>query len=207
MAHEVTHIQRIPQGFLATWKNSNRALSFDLTPYDHTLVLDIDYVINSDFLLKCFDINSDFLIFKDSCDLAGWRGSKEFQYVNQFSIPFYWATVFCFKKTEKNKLFFNLIKHIKNNWDYYQILYQIVEPNFRNDYAFSIAIHIFGEQFKTNYPGKLYYVTDRDFLLLIDGNSSVFLVEKAACHNEYIPARVNNLDVHVMNKYSLIEIL
>ena len=57
---------------LNTWKNSNRSLSYELTPYDHTLVLDIDYVVNSDFLLKCFDINSDFLIFKDSCRIKIW---------------------------------------------------------------------------------------------------------------------------------------
>jgi len=151
------------------WKNSNRSLAYDLTPYEHTIVLDVDYIINSDFLLKCLDINKDFLIFKDSCDLSFWRNSKEFTYVSEFSIPFYWATVLIFKKSEKNKTFFQLVKEIKNNWNYYRSLYQIPDSKFRNDFAFSIAIHITSGFVSNNFN------------------------------------KVNNVDVHVMNKFSLIE--
>ena len=189
------------------WKNSNRVMCYELSPYDHTLVMDTDYIINSNFLLNCLDIDSDFLIFKNSCDLAGWRNTQEFQYINQFSISFYWATVFSFKKTKQNKIFFELVKTIRDNWDYYRLLYQILEPNFRNDFAFSIAIHILGDDFKTTFPGKIYYTKDRDFLIDSTNSSCAFLVEKQNCHGEYTPIKVNNLDVHVMNKTSIMDIL
>jgi hypothetical protein len=194
-----------------TWKNSSRSLSFNLTPYDETLVLDTDYVVNSDFLLKCFSLNTDFLIFKDSCDLAQWRDTQEFQFINEISIPFYWATVFYFKKTEKNRLLFELITFIKDNWDYYRLLYQITSPTFRNDFAFSIAIHIFSGYDSNNFqgliPGKMYYTLDKDQLHSIDNSACTFLVEKENNLGEYTAIKTNNLDVHVMNKYSLMEVL
>lgn len=191
------------------WKNSNRSLAYDLTPYEHTIVLDVDYVINSDFLLKCLDINKDFLIFKDSCDLSFWRNSKEFSYVSEFSIPFYWATVLIFKKTEKNKTFFQLVKEIKNNWNYYRSLYQIPDSKFRNDFAFSMAIHItsgfVSDNFDNIIPSKIYYTLDKDYLYSMTDNSCSFLIEKQHSGGQYIPTKVNNVDVHVMNKFSLIE--
>ena len=191
------------------WKNSNRVLSYDLSPYDHTLVLDTDYIINSDFLEKCFEIDTDFLIFKDFCDLAQWRDTRDFRYVSDFSIPFYWATVFIFKKTEKNLAFFELLKFIFNNWDYYRLLYQIKESTFRNDYAFSIAIHIFSDSipnaFTNLLPGKLYYVLDKDHLIKSENNSLWFLLEKKDFPDEYTYMKISNLDVHVMNKFSIME--
>jgi hypothetical protein len=191
------------------WKNSNRSLSYELTPYDHTIVLDVDYIVNSDFLLKCLDIDKDFLIFKDSCDLSFWRNSKEFKYVSDYSIDFYWATVLIFKKTKKNKIFFNLVNYIKNNWNYYRSLYQISDSKFRNDFAFSIAIHIFSgfisKSFENIIPSKIYYTLDRDYLYKVDDDSCTFLVEKENLGGQYVPIRINNVDVHVMNKFSLIE--
>ena len=191
------------------WKNSNRVLSYDLSPYDHTLVLDTDYIINSDFLEKCFEIDTDFLIFKDFCDLAQWRDTRDFRYVSDFSIPFYWATVFIFKKTEKNLAFFELLKFIFNNWDYYRLLYQIKESTFRNDYAFSIAIHIFSDSipnaFTNLLPGKLYYALDKDHLIKSENNSLWFLLEKKDFPGEYTYMKISNLDVHVMNKFSIME--
>jgi hypothetical protein len=191
------------------WKNSNRSLSYELTPYDHTIVLDVDYIVNSDFLLKCLDIDKDFLIFKDSCDLSFWRNSKEFKYISDYSIDFYWATVLIFKKTNKNKIFFNLVNYIKDNWNYYRSLYQISDSKFRNDFAFSIAIHIFSgfisKSFENIIPSKIYYTLDRDYLYKVDDNSCTFLVEKENLGGQYVPVRINNVDVHVMNKFSLIE--
>jgi hypothetical protein len=37
------------------WKNSNRFKCYELSPYDETLVLDVDYIVNSSFLLNLFE--------------------------------------------------------------------------------------------------------------------------------------------------------
>lgn len=198
------------QGFSEryVWKNTNRYTAYQLSPYDQTLVLDVDYVINSDFLLNVFKQNTDFACFKDSCDLAGWRNTDEFRFINQYSIPFYWATVCYFTKTKQNEIFFSLVDYIRTNWDYYRLIYQINDKKFRNDFAFSIAIHILNgtdsELFSDIIPGKMYYTLDKDILLKIKNSTLSFLVEKERLLGEFTGLKTSNLDVHVMNKFSLL---
>jgi hypothetical protein len=190
------------------WKNTNRANVFDISPYEQTLVIDVDYIINSSFLNNCFEIDKDFLIFKDSCDLSGWRKTDEFKYLNQYSIPFYWATVFYFTKNKKNEIFFDLVRYIRDNWEYYRLIYQINDKKFRNDFAFSIAIHILNgmdtENFDGIIPGKMFYTLDKDVLISLKENACVFLVEKESKLGEYTSLKTSSVDVHVMNKHSLL---
>lgn len=190
------------------WKNGARSSCFDLTPYDKTLVIDVDYVVNSNFLSYCWNQPHDFLIYQDSYDLAQWRDNTEFQHVSDYSIPFYWATVFYFKKTQKTKDFFTLVTHIKHNWAYYKFLYQIHSSTFRNDYAFSIALHILSGYTANNFahilPRKLFFITDTDYLIDINDEKMSFLVRKNHTTTDYFPAVITNTDVHVMNKYSLL---
>ena len=42
------------------WINKGRYMAYDLSPYDETILIDADYVINSDKLLKTFDTYEDF---------------------------------------------------------------------------------------------------------------------------------------------------
>jgi hypothetical protein len=189
------------------WKNFTRADAFDISPYDETLIMDVDYILNSDNLNKVWDSAYDLAIYKTGYDLAQWRDTSSFEYVNQYTIPFYWATVFYFKKTAVAKSFFKIIQHIRHNWNYYRLLYAITTPAFRNDYAFSIAIHLLtghtGTTSIASLPGKLYYTRDRDILESYTDSSMTLLVEKQGCIGEYTLIKPNNLDVHVMNKYSL----
>jgi hypothetical protein len=186
-----------------TWKNLSRSDCYDLTPYDETLVIDSDFIISSPTLKNIWNNQHDFLIYNNSFDLANWRDDRSFRYLNQHSVSFYWATAFYFKKTVATQSFFELIKNIKLNWNYYRLLYNIDSTVFRNDFAFSIAIHMMGNDFAHPLPGKMNYVLDRDILLEIDNSKLKFLVEKKNYNGEYTAVKTSNLDVHVMNKYSL----
>lgn len=193
------------------WKNTSRSQCYELTPYDETLVIDVDYIINSSTLSYCWNQPHDFLIYSKYYDLAQWRSSSEFDHVSEYSIPFYWATVFYFRKTEINKQFFDLISHIKENWIYYKFVYQIQSTNFRNDFAYSIAIHMMNGftngTFANQLPSKMFYTLDTDFLVDIDNNTMKFIVEKQNASGEYIGLKTSGLDIHVMNKYSLLRYL
>ena len=189
------------------WKNFSRSDCYDLSPYDETLVIDSDFIINSNTLSNIWGSPEDFLIYENGYDLAQWRGANAYQYINQYSIPFYWATVFYFRKTEYTRSLFTIIKHIKDNWDYYRLVYSIETSTFRNDYAFSIAIHLMNNQVKDNLqpvlPGKLFYTLDRDLLVKSTDQKMLFLIEKEKYHGEYTAVKTNGLDIHIMNKYSL----
>jgi hypothetical protein len=189
------------------WKNLSRYRVYDLSPYETTLVLDVDYIINSSVLKPALQVDCPLQIYSRSMDIADWRDTSEFQRINPYSIPFYWATAFIFNKGEIASAFFDLLIHIKNNWEYFRTLYCITSPMFRNDFAFSIAIHIMnGKQsgdFAQELPGKMIYCKDTDVLISTEDNTMKFLIEKKDYLGEYTLAKTTGLDVHVMNKLSL----
>jgi hypothetical protein len=189
------------------WKNFTRDTVFNLTPYDKTLVIDSDYIINSSVLKPAFDLDSNLQIYKKSMDLAPWRSNAEFTRVSQWSIPFYWATTFIFTKNNIMELFFNLVAYIKANWTYFRTLYCITAGAYRNDYAFSIAIHIMNGktngEFATDLPGTMTYSTDKDLLITLENDRLQFLIEKENYIGQYTLAKTQGIDVHVMNKHSL----
>lgn len=193
------------------WKNLTRSQTYDLTPYDKTLVIDSDYIISSDILKIAFERPEIFQIYHNSLDLAGWRDTSYFQRINPYSVPFYWATAFVFEKNQITKSFFDLVSYIKANWYYFKILYSIDSMSFRNDLAFSIAIHIMNGktngEFATELPGTMTYIQDKDLLIDLDDTKMKFLVEKQNHLGEYLAAKTNGIDVHVMNKMSLSRII
>lgn len=193
------------------WKNLSRTQVYNLTPYDKTLVIDSDYIISSSFLKTAFDLDNDLQIYSKSFDLADWRSTAEFARVNAYSIPFYWATTFVFQKNLVIQEFFNLIDYIKINWFYFRTLYSISSPTFRNDFAFSIAIHIMNGktngEFASELPGKMYYTLDKDFVVSINDEKIKFLLSKKDHPGEYTLAKTSKLDVHIMNKQSLLRLI
>jgi hypothetical protein len=192
------------------WKNLSRVDAYELTPYDQTIVLDSDYIVSTNFLSKLFDSDSDIMLFRKSYDLAQWRDTTSFEFINK-SIPFYWATVLYFTKSKEAKLLFTIVKLIRDNWQYYRSLYRIDSSMYRNDYAFSLAIHIINGNIDFNsigtIPGIKFYTLDKDLLIEVKNSTLKFLVEKEKYHGEYIVTQTNNVDVHVMNKYSLARII
>ena len=189
------------------FKNDVRVHSFSLSPFDETLVIDCDYIVNNSVLRYCWEQEHDFLIHKTALDLSGYRYDLRLHTISDKSIDFYWATVFYFKKNENTKVFFDLLGHIQDNWNFYRYVYQIEQALYRNDFAFSIAIHIMnGYQnglWAQDLPGKLYYVIDKDVMLFHSDNEMKFLVEKEKYRGEYTLIKTKDISVHFMNKFSL----
>lgn len=194
-----------------SFKNNYRINAYDLSPYDETLLLDTDYIISNDLFKSCFDSLSDLQMFSKSQDIANIRDSKQFTHISEYSIDFYWATVVFFRKTPNNKLFFDLIKHIQDNWSHYVSVYQLPSVMFRNDFAFSIAVHILNGFMSGNYvtplPGKHLYTTDKDILWKLEDDNFTFLVEKKDYVGEYTAVKTQGQSIHVMNKFSLERII
>jgi hypothetical protein len=90
-------------------------------------------------------------------------------------------------------------------------LYQLNSTKFRNDIAFSIAIHMMNGFTKGNFAtpiaNKLSYTLDRDFLVKQNDQSMTFLVQAKNSTDAYTLVKTNNLDVHVMNKTSLLSVM
>lgn len=192
------------------WKNHLRSTAYELSPYEETIVMDTDYIICNKNLLKCFQTKEDLLIHKKAVYLNYYNKIDHMvKTLSDSSIDMYWATVFYFKKTPKIKKLFELIAHVKENWDFYRFINQVIEPAFRNDYAFSIAIHILNGYQKDIWPyalpDKLYYVTDKDIPESFNEDTWTFLLYNS--DRTVLKTVSKDINIHIMNKLSLDRII
>ena len=120
------------------WHNLDRHRAYELSPYEKTILMDIDYFCYTDYLLTLANTNRDFLVHDKVHDLTG---NDSYKFKKNSIIPMVWATVIIFEKTKKSKAVFDMVKYIKERYTYFCELYRIDFRNFRNDYAFAIALH------------------------------------------------------------------
>lgn len=126
-------------GTFVEWKNFGRHEAYEASPYDETIVLDADYLVFDDSLNKLLLCPFDYLLFNKNRYV---NIEQQPSVMGPHSLPYVWATAFAFRKTERARLFFELVAKVKRNYDYYRLLYNVQEGNYRNDYAFAIAHYI-----------------------------------------------------------------
>ena len=125
-------------GEVTSWYNFGRNSAIDLTPYDRTLLIDIDYIVNSDSLRSLLNCTQPFLChqYVHNADLSKCQiitlGSKNTQ--------MWWATVVVFDKSVFSQDVFDCWKMVEQNYKHYANLFGFDYNNFRNDFALSIAL-------------------------------------------------------------------
>ena len=186
------------------WKNSARDCAFNLTAFEKTLVLDTDLLISNDKLLTCFNTSEDFMIANDY-NLVNENTKINFDRISDKSVPMYWATIIYFTKSHTSKTLFDLVKHIKENYNYYRLVYNIVETKFRNDFAFSIAVHMMrgfveDSNWPMSVPSDMWVSIDKDVLIDIKDNSIQLLTQR---EYDYLAVKLTDATTHIMNKFSL----
>jgi len=120
------------------WYNLERSMAYEYSPYDITILMDCDYFVFTDNLLTYINTEYDFLLHNKVHDLTG---QDMIEGKNESTVPIVWATVTIFRKSEFAKQVFDLIKHIQEYYGHYRNLYRLKYRNYRNDFAFAIALH------------------------------------------------------------------
>lgn len=177
------------------WRNMGRCAAYALSPYDETLVIDADYVVQDCNLLKIFDADWDYTIMRSAVSL---NQEPIHNLMGANSLPFVWATVFAFRRTPKAKIFFDLVYRIQRNYHYYRDLFLVESRQYRNDYAFAMA-EIILNGFKlpsTSIPGPMLNITQPIDSIDIDNNKLIIKDSKKA----YVIPRMN---MHIMSKQYL----
>ncbi len=187
--------------------NTNRSSAFDLTPYDQTLLIDSDFLIFSNSLNNYWSDNPNPLIssaFKDACDIDR-RGYHD-KYTSDTGVKLYWATTMMFNKTSESKAMFDLVAYIRQNYQYYSDLFRFHPGVYRNDIAFSIARHImYGFQVEdTEELPPVLSCLDKDVLHSVDQHGRLKVLFSVDNESNYVLGGFSNLDLHIMNKQSII---
>ena len=191
----------------ASFKNMGRSEVYDLSPYDETLVIDADYFIMNDILDQVWDSENDVMINCKYRDVSG-RHKENIEYLDNFSIPMYWATVFYFKKSDFAENLFTLISHIKYNYKYYYYLYNCSGNLYRNDFAFSMALHILNGSVAFDVPSLPFNYLNNSFDLddiyrVNSHNDIIMYCADAERITNHILSRFKNMDIHIMNKKAI----
>ena len=153
-----------------TWYNAGRIDAYQLTPWDQTLLLDADYVVCGDELKHLLEMPQDFMCHRLAWDITSIDYFEGLNYFGQHKMPMWWATVMMFRKSNTAQYIFDCMSMIKQNWKHYKDLYHMQGPNYRNDYALSIALGIVsGHTMKVdNIPWSLASVLPEHCLAQID---------------------------------------
>ena len=194
------------------WINKGRYNSYNITPYDETIVLDTDYLINSDKLLQPFDYYEDFMCHNNSSVLMA--PNIESELMSSHSYKTLWATVMYFKKTNKTQQLFQLMQMVQQNYNHYINLYNFLSASFRNDYALTIALRtVYGqtEDLKNYIPWNLLHV-GKNTTVYPDStdeyNTNYTVIfdnwQKGKIRKEY--CTVTNMDFHMLNKKNFMEL-
>ena len=124
------------------WRNRGRCAAYELSPYDTTLLLDVDYVVASSKLKDILELPYNFLCHKDAWDLGTGRKLAELNTFGRHKMPMWWATVMMFQRSTLAEYIFDSMTMVRHNWQHYRDLYGIDRSTYRNDFALSISLGI-----------------------------------------------------------------
>jgi|TARA_B110000444_G_C18834732_1_gene595307 hypothetical protein len=176
------------RGKSVAWYNRERVQAYEHSPYETTILMDCDYFIFSNTLLELANTNFDMLLHDKVHDLTG----KEMIIgTDEGTLPLVWATVTLFKKNANTKAIFDLIKHVQEYYPHYKNLYRIRYINYRNDYAFAIALHQLN--LGSFIPTPMAMLADSVHILDSDDDGVVFK------HNDCINF-TSGQDIHALDK-------
>jgi len=198
---------RYPDGELegTEWNNIGRYSAYDLSPYDETLLIDSDYIVQSDTLANYFGCDHDFVCHNSSWDVSGNDVFRHDRFLQNGGSGFEmrWATVCYFKKSKHAQKIFDTWHMVYENYAYYSKLFGFKLAPFRNDFALSIAHQLCNGYANTaTFDYALPALSSSDSVLDYANGRWLLKYQYKESHNV---VRYTG-DLHVMNKRSLLEV-
>lgn len=182
---------------LKQWKNLARVDAYELSPFERTVVIDSDYLVYDDCIMKLFESNQSVLAHRSWCDL---------NYLNVSNLPIgkslldmLWATVLMFDKSTEVKQMFTHWYDIIKNYQYYAGLFGLNKRMVRNDHAFTLAmakIQNYGPVDHAIIPWDI-ITANQNIEVKKISNNEIVLEDQ---HGEFTV----NQSIHILNKESLL---
>ena len=193
--------------FETQFNNSNKHKVFEYSPFEQTLLLDIDYIVKSNFLLNVFNTQG-VAMFDCAVDVRNQQPLLGERFLSETGIKMWWSTVIYFDRSDISKLFFNTWAHIAENYEFYQYLYNFPRKVFRTDYCVSIACHILNgmqdNDIVEKIPTQMINVSQKDDIIDVNNkNNWIILANDQKEHWKNILVNSSDTDIHVMNKRAL----
>jgi len=197
--------------FTTQFNNKNKHSIFERTPYNQTIMMDVDYLIGNNTLDAIFDTDYEVAMYKNAISVRNYKPRIWEQKLNPDGIDMWWSTVVYWRSdSELAQLFFGIWEHVKNNYNYYKWLYKFPGVLYRTDYAVSIAAHILNGHMQgniiTELPGKVMRFSEQidDIAQVKDLNDYIMVCPDPSELWKNICSRIKNENVHIMNKLAIL---
>jgi len=126
------------------WHNLDRLLAYDLSPFDETILIDTDYLIQNDVLGQVWGNNNPMLMNTGTRVPAGEQEHVGEKVIADGFPLVHWFTVMYFKKCEEALQWFEFAKFVKENHNFYKKMFRSPYYYYRNDITAAITSHILG---------------------------------------------------------------
>ena len=193
------------------FNNLNKHEVFELSPYDQTILFDVDYLVNNNILNLAFNLDAPVQLYRNAQTLKNTEPDHNIdRRLNDAGIPLYWSTIIYFDKSPMSKMFFDMWAHVKENYDYYQSVYRFPEGLYRTDFAVSISMHLLKgfndciDDIFTELPGSpMKYMAYKDDIASVDKNGIVFFANNYKEEWNNILTYSEGENLHMMNKRAI----
>jgi len=178
------------------WHNVDRLMAYDLSPFDETILLDSDYIIQNDVLGQVWGNNNPMLMNTGTRVPAGAQEHVTERVVADGFPLVHWFTVMYFKKCKETLQWFEFAKFVKANHNFYKKTFRSPYHYYRNDVTAAIASHILGG-FEDGYmkplPVRQVNSYPPEQILQLDYG-------KIVLQTDDYPVLLKNTNVHLVNK-------
>ena len=193
--------------FDAQFSNSNKHKIWEYSPYDQTLLLDIDYIVRNNYLNHVWDNYTGVGMFRDAKSIRNEAPAPRETWLFDAGVKMWWSTVIYFDRTESSKLFFDTWAHCAENYEFYRYLYNFPSKLFRTDYCVSIATHILNGMLENDvineFPGEMYFLDQKDDIIEVRDSEWICLSHDREEQWKNILVNHSAIDLHVMNKRAI----
>ena len=198
-----THFDSPWTEFRAPFINNNKHEVFDISPYDKTILIDLDYLVMSNMLDSYFELNSPIGMFSFAKNVRGDNALWREIWLHDLGIKMKWSTVILFDKSDTAKTFFNLWEYVKDNYNYFKFLYKFPAGLYRTDFCVSIACHIMSNSRDSDwhdFKDIMYFSDQKDEIYDFNKGTYNILANNQKENWKDIPVAWKDVDIHMMNK-------
>jgi len=188
----------------AKYHNLTRLRAYELSPYDETLLIDSDVLVQDRTLNMLWGSNQHIRMNKRIMNLFKNEFADHTVEISDNGLTSFWATMCYFRKSQTAKDFFELANLIARNYDYYGLLHQFPAGLIRVDFVMTIAAHIMSGYVNDSIVAPLpceytVFAWNRDIMFDIERGRATFLTE---VEGKTFPVSTYQT-VHCMNKDSM----
>lgn len=199
---------------IVTWKNTTRDTAYELSPYDNTLLLDVDFLIFNNYFDTIFQLfQLSWLNFACSSTAYDINNNCLLRQ-NVGKIPMLWATVIMFSKTPIAEQYFSYMEYIRKNYNYFSKLYGFTTRIFRNDYSLTIAnkeLYTWTERPMIELPRIETFTLNTEPWFINDTWYYDYIMGPSLLTNQSNSGKANKLffikdyNIHIMNKHTILK--